>query len=121
MGSLDTSAPTSLIANGDVTSPGCRKERMNPVGYDHHESYLWQLDRAALGRTTFLREPHVDHQHLDVGCGVGGFTRNVLLPLGGSATRIVAADISPSMLQFARENNALVTAAFVYKRRETLS
>ncbi|KAK8766259.1 hypothetical protein V5799_006961 [Amblyomma americanum] len=65
MGSLDTSAPTSPVANGDVKSPGCRKERMDPVGYDRHESYLWQLDRAALDRTTFLREPHVSHQHLD--------------------------------------------------------
>ncbi|KAH7949184.1 hypothetical protein HPB49_006231 [Dermacentor silvarum] len=97
--------PRGAVDEGQEVKSDHRREIMNPVGYADHETYLWQLDQEALDRTEFLVEPQAHHQHLDVGCGTGGFTCRALLPLNRPATRIVGADVSPSMLEYARRHN----------------
>ncbi|KAL1424471.1 hypothetical protein MTO96_020255 [Rhipicephalus appendiculatus] len=83
------------MAEGHHSTSCSRRELMNPAGYADHENYLWQLDQSALDRTEFLAEPQAHHQHLDVGCGTGGFTFRALEPLSRSAQRIVGVDVSP--------------------------
>ncbi|XP_065308447.1 uncharacterized protein [Dermacentor albipictus] len=104
--------PRGVIDEGhEVKSDHCR-ELMDPVGYARHETYLWQLDQSALDRTEFLTEAQAHHQHLDVGCGTGGFTYRALLPLNRPAARIVGADVSPSMLEYARRHNSQGSIAY---------
>ncbi|XP_049855428.1 uncharacterized protein LOC126335994 [Schistocerca gregaria] len=44
---------------------------------------------------------------LDIGCGPGDVTRKVLAPRLPPGTKLVACDISPEMLEFCRQHNAL--------------
>ncbi|KAG0416977.1 hypothetical protein HPB47_006003 [Ixodes persulcatus] len=53
---------------------------------------------------SFGSEDTLDHQFLDVGCGTGDFTRDCLLPRCPPCRRIVAADVSEDMVQYAREH-----------------
>ncbi|KAH6944630.1 hypothetical protein HPB50_004281 [Hyalomma asiaticum] len=113
MGRLDTTlplrGPVVERRNGKSYS---RREIMDPVGYSDHETYLWQLDRTALDRTEFLVEPQAHHQHLDVGCGTGGFTFRALLPLSRPARRLMGVDLSPAMLKYARQHNDQGSVAY---------
>lgn len=54
----------------------------------------------------FRTPPSMDQQFLDVGCAIGDFTRNVLLPRSDSCWRIVGVDSSSSMIDYARQNFA---------------
>uniref|UniRef100_P0DY81 4-vinylphenol methyltransferase 1 n=1 Tax=Locusta migratoria TaxID=7004 RepID=4VMT1_LOCMI len=45
---------------------------------------------------------------LDIGCGPGDVARKVLVPRLPAGTRLVACDISPEMLDFCRQHNALL-------------
>ncbi|EEC08066.1 acid methyltransferase, putative [Ixodes scapularis] len=56
--------------------------------------------------TSFKSRPNADQQFMDVGCGSGDFTRQQLLPRCQPCRRIVATDISESMVRYARENFA---------------
>ncbi|KAH6937466.1 hypothetical protein HPB50_000728 [Hyalomma asiaticum] len=51
--------------------------------------------------TAFRRAPSEDQQFLDVGCAVGDFTRDVLLPRSSPCWRIVGTDVSSSMIAYA--------------------
>uniref|UniRef100_V5HA19 Putative juvenile hormone acid methyltransferase n=1 Tax=Ixodes ricinus TaxID=34613 RepID=V5HA19_IXORI len=55
---------------------------------------------------SFGSEDTSDHQFLDVGCGTGDFTRDCLLPRCPPCRRIVAADVSEDMVQYARDHYA---------------
>ncbi|KAH6937465.1 hypothetical protein HPB50_000727 [Hyalomma asiaticum] len=50
----------------------------------------------------FRRAPSEDQQFLDVGCAGGDFTRDVLLPRSSPCRRIVATDVSRSMIAYAK-------------------
>lgn len=54
--------------------------------------------------TSFKSRPNAGQQFMDVGCGSGDFTRQQLLPRCQPCRRIVATDISESMVRYAREN-----------------
>ncbi|XP_040066413.1 juvenile hormone acid O-methyltransferase-like [Ixodes scapularis] len=56
--------------------------------------------------TSFKSRPNTGQQFMDIGCGTGDFTRQELLPRCQPCRRIVATDISESMVGFARENFA---------------
>ncbi|KAM7281598.1 uncharacterized protein ISCGN_006274 [Ixodes scapularis] len=60
--------------------------------------------RAVLA--TFPRGPTEDQQFLDLGCGSGNVTRDVLLPQCPPCRRFVAVDASEDMLKYAREHFA---------------
>ncbi|XP_075537250.1 juvenile hormone acid O-methyltransferase-like [Dermacentor variabilis] len=51
--------------------------------------------------TAFRRAPSEDQQFLDVGCAVGDFTRDVLLPRSSPCWRIVGTDVSSAMIAYA--------------------
>uniref|UniRef100_V5HVI5 Putative juvenile hormone acid methyltransferase n=1 Tax=Ixodes ricinus TaxID=34613 RepID=V5HVI5_IXORI len=55
---------------------------------------------------SFNAEGTTDHQFLDVGCGPGDFTRDCLLPRCPPFRRMVAADKSEVLVQYAREHFA---------------
>lgn len=54
----------------------------------------------------FSTEPDQSQQFLDVGCGPGDFTRDVLLPRCLPCRRIVGVDCSRDMIEHARRNSA---------------
>ncbi|KAM7303193.1 juvenile hormone acid O-methyltransferase isoform X1 [Ixodes scapularis] len=64
---------------------------------------IWTLERLG---TSFKSRPNAGQQFMDVGCGSGDFTRQQLLPRCQPCRRIVATDISESMVRYARENFA---------------
>ncbi|KAH7934121.1 hypothetical protein HPB49_021636 [Dermacentor silvarum] len=56
---------------------------------------------------SMFREPSQEnHQYLDIGCGTGDFTRDVLLPMCLPCRKIVGVDCSPEMIQHARRHSA---------------
>lgn len=52
----------------------------------------------------FRRAPSEDQQFLDIGCAAGDFTRDVLMPRCSPCRRIVATDVSSSMIAYAKCN-----------------
>ncbi|KAK8762952.1 hypothetical protein V5799_034439 [Amblyomma americanum] len=51
--------------------------------------------------TAFRRPPSEEQQFLDIGCAVGDFTRDVLLPRSSPCWRIVGTDVSRTMIEYA--------------------
>ncbi|KAH6943273.1 hypothetical protein HPB50_018386 [Hyalomma asiaticum] len=76
----------------------------NPTCYAMCADYLSQLDEGVLKKARFQSPLTEDQQVLDVGCGPGHFTRQFLLPYCQPCRRIVAADIDPGMVDFAKEH-----------------
>lgn len=68
------------------------------------ESYPSQEDLNAWQRISFCKASKRHHQHLDVGCGLGKFTRNHLLPFSRPCRRLVAVDRCPRIVEYARES-----------------
>lgn len=54
----------------------------------------------------FISKPRATHQVLDVGCGTGDFTRDVILPRCLPCRRIVGVDSSGEMIEHARRYSA---------------
>lgn len=44
-------------------------------------------------------------RYLDIGCGTGNLTREILLSHGGDSSDVVGADISPAMIDYARQHS----------------
>lgn len=59
---------------------------------------------CALHRITFLNTPAKTHQHLDIGCGPGTFSRDFLVPRSAPCTKLLAIDRSPLMVDFAKRH-----------------
>ncbi|CAN8020728.1 unnamed protein product [Ixodes persulcatus] len=77
----------------------------HPDTYARINDWMKQENLAALTKTTF-RNPAIQcEQILDVGCGTGEFTRDVLLPSHHSCSKIVAVDVSSAMVDYARKNH----------------
>ncbi|KAH6942247.1 hypothetical protein HPB50_002067 [Hyalomma asiaticum] len=76
----------------------------NPECYAKYAHYVSQLDEGVLKKARFQSPLTEDQQVLEVGCGPGHFTRQFLLPYCQPCRRIVAADIDPGMVDFAKEN-----------------
>lgn len=71
--------------------------------YASVESYPSQEDLNAWKRISFWKASQRHHQHLDIGCGLGNFTRNHLLPYSRPCRRLVAVDSCPRIIEYARE------------------
>ncbi|XP_077491615.1 juvenile hormone acid O-methyltransferase-like [Amblyomma americanum] len=74
--------------------------------YASLERHSMQEGANALERITFLQTPKESHQHLDIGCGPGTFTRDYLVPRSLPCKRLVAVDTSPLMIEFAKANSS---------------
>lgn len=72
--------------------------------YASIQSYPSQEDLNAWARIRFTKASRRHDQHLDVGCGLGGFTRNHLLPYSRPCRRLVAVDSCPKVVDYAREH-----------------
>ncbi|XP_077486174.1 juvenile hormone acid O-methyltransferase-like [Amblyomma americanum] len=88
-------APKKSENSSCYIDPSSLKNAKKP-GYQH------KLD--ALQRVHFVRPTGAGQQHLDVGCGSGGFTRDALLDHLHPCRRIVAVDRSDLLLDYAREH-----------------
>lgn len=80
---------------------------MDRSGFFDHHAASWDADRhpeedARLARVVALAEVRPGDAVLDVGTGTGALVPHLLRVLG-SAGRIVAIDLSPDMLQVARQ------------------
>ncbi|CAN7944635.1 unnamed protein product, partial [Ixodes hexagonus] len=67
----------------------------------------WQKleNTAALKKTAFRKPSSQCQQVLDLGCGTGDFTKDVLLPSNYPCRKIVGVDTSPAMVAYSRTNN----------------
>ncbi|XP_077491614.1 juvenile hormone acid O-methyltransferase-like [Amblyomma americanum] len=66
----------------------------------------------ALKRVSFCQTPREGHQHLDIGCGPGTFTRDKLVPRALPCKRIVGLDRSSLMVEFAKANSSHENVTF---------
>ncbi|KAH6942248.1 hypothetical protein HPB50_002068 [Hyalomma asiaticum] len=78
--------------------------QINPDSYAKYSHYPSHLNDEVLRKTRFLSPLNEDKQALEVGCGPGHFTRQFLLPHCQPCKRIVATDILPGMIEFAKEH-----------------
>lgn len=78
--------------------------KFEPEIYIDITSMSRRKNTKALQRTTFRRPPEDCRQVLDIGCGTGDFTRDVLLPWSHPCTKVVAVDASSAMVDYARAN-----------------
>lgn len=69
-----------------------------------NEIRVMNLKVLDLLQMSFESVPSEDQQFLDIGCGVGDFTRDDLLPHCLPCKRLVATDASGDMLNYARQN-----------------
>ncbi|CAN8019078.1 unnamed protein product [Ixodes persulcatus] len=80
------------------------KGGFDPEHYERISETVRLNNVEALKRTKFRNQPSVRHQVLDIGCGIGDFTRDVLLPWSHPCRKLVGIDISPSMLNYAKRH-----------------
>ncbi|XP_042145684.1 juvenile hormone acid O-methyltransferase [Ixodes scapularis] len=82
------------------------KHTLIPELYVNVSAAKWYSASADLLRSvqgSFASGPADDQQFLDLGCGPGNITRDVLLPQCLPCRRLVAVDSSEDMLKYARE------------------
>ncbi|KAM7289949.1 juvenile hormone acid O-methyltransferase-like [Ixodes scapularis] len=84
-----------------------KKKTLMPELYANATAGKWFSVSADILRSvqgSFPGGPTEDQQFLDVGCGPGNITRDVLLPQCPPCRRLVAVDSSEDMLRYAREH-----------------
>ncbi|XP_037526076.1 juvenile hormone acid O-methyltransferase-like [Rhipicephalus sanguineus] len=76
--------------------------------YAKHNQHQRKYNKFVLDfcQLAFSTEPDPSQQFLDVGCGTGDFTRDVLLPQCLPCGRIVGVDCNREMIEYARRNSA---------------
>ncbi|XP_077521202.1 juvenile hormone acid O-methyltransferase-like [Amblyomma americanum] len=72
--------------------------------YAKYLDYPSRLNKNALENAQFLKPLTKDQQVLEVGCGTGQFAQRFLLPHCRPCRRLVATDIDPDMIDFARDH-----------------
>ncbi|XP_077489854.1 juvenile hormone acid O-methyltransferase-like [Amblyomma americanum] len=77
--------------------------KFHPECYVKYVHYPSQLNEEALKKTCFQKPLTKDQQVLEVGCGIGHFAQQFLLPHCQPCRRLVATDLQPDMVRFARE------------------
>ncbi|XP_040075584.1 juvenile hormone acid O-methyltransferase-like [Ixodes scapularis] len=83
------------------------KKTLMPELYTNATTAKWFSVSADILRSvqgSFPRGPTEDQQFLDLGCGPGNITRDVLLPQCPPCRRFVAVDSSEDMVRYAREH-----------------
>ena len=90
---------------------------MDRVGFFDHHAATWDADRhpeedARLARVVALAEVQPGHAVLDVGTGTGVLVPHLLRAIGAGG-RIVAIDLSPGMLEVARQKGFPPSVSFL--------
>ncbi|KAM7303643.1 juvenile hormone acid O-methyltransferase-like [Ixodes scapularis] len=78
--------------------------KFEPDIYIDMTSMSRRKNTKALQKATFRRPTEDCRQVLDIGCGTGDFTRDVLLPWNHPCTKVVAVDASSAMVDYAKAN-----------------
>uniref|UniRef100_A0A0K8RF03 Putative juvenile hormone acid methyltransferase n=1 Tax=Ixodes ricinus TaxID=34613 RepID=A0A0K8RF03_IXORI len=78
--------------------------QFSPERYARLNDTSKPMNREALRMTTFRKPSSECRQMLDIGCGTGEFTRNVLLPWSKPCRKMVAVDALPGMIEYAKAN-----------------
>ncbi|XP_064476171.1 juvenile hormone acid O-methyltransferase-like [Ornithodoros turicata] len=80
---------------------------MNPALYSANNSFQIAAGRQIIEwLNPAFQEDGGNQQYLDVGCGDGAATRNVILENSMPCRRLVGTDISSDMVEYAREHHA---------------
>ncbi|KAH6924491.1 hypothetical protein HPB50_018954 [Hyalomma asiaticum] len=84
------------------------KVHLSVIDYARHNHPQHKYCKFVLDfcQHAFSTEPDSSQQFLDVGCGTGDFTRDVLLPRCLPCRRIIGIDCSQEMIDHARRNSA---------------
>lgn len=100
----ETTPAVTGPVSGNSTRSGSSAPTLQPHLYVSANTFQKRDNLLVLDllNTAFRRAPSEDQQFLDVGCAVGDFTNDVLLPRSLPCRRIVATDVSSSMIAFAQ-------------------
>lgn len=84
------------------------KKTHSPLLYSQSNQVQHKVNLRVLDLvdTAFKEGMGEEQQFLDIGCGVGDFTRNVLLTRCPPIRRLIAVDVSREMLNYAAEHNS---------------
>ncbi|KAH8031472.1 hypothetical protein HPB51_017535 [Rhipicephalus microplus] len=88
--------------------PSGENVRLCVTEYAKHNSIQRRYSQFVLDfcRLAFSTEPDPSPQFLDVGCGTGDFTWDILMPQCLPRRRIVGVDCSREMVEYARRSSA---------------
>ncbi|KAL1480867.1 hypothetical protein MTO96_050685 [Rhipicephalus appendiculatus] len=78
--------------------------KLNPESYAKYNHYSSQFEDDLLRKIPFRNPLTKDQQVLEIGSGCGHFARLYLLPHCEPCRKIVAPDLQPDMVEFAREH-----------------
>ncbi|XP_029823967.2 juvenile hormone acid O-methyltransferase isoform X2 [Ixodes scapularis] len=79
--------------------------KFSPERYARANDKSRPMNKEALKMTRFRKPTSECEQMLDIGCGTGDFTRNVLLPWSKPCRKMVAVDALPGMIEYAKANH----------------
>uniref|UniRef100_A0A131Y7Q7 Putative juvenile hormone acid methyltransferase n=1 Tax=Ixodes ricinus TaxID=34613 RepID=A0A131Y7Q7_IXORI len=79
--------------------------KFSPERYARVNDTSRPMNKEALTMTRFRKPSSECQQMLDIGCGTGNFTRNVLLPWSKQCRKMVAVDALPGMIEYAKANH----------------
>lgn len=106
-------APSGTSTIVDDPTDHCSRPNGNNVRfcvpeYAKHHKVQRKYNKFVLDfcQLAFSAEPDPSQQFLDVGCGTGDFTRDVLMPQCLPCRRIVGVDCSREMVEYARRHSA---------------
>ncbi|XP_040071414.1 uncharacterized protein LOC120843958 [Ixodes scapularis] len=79
--------------------------KFSPESYARVNDKSKSMNKEALKMTRFRKPSSECEQMLDIGCGTGGFTRNMLLPWSKPCRKMAAVDALPGMIEYAKANH----------------
>ncbi|XP_064476168.1 juvenile hormone acid O-methyltransferase-like [Ornithodoros turicata] len=104
---ISTKGTTCQEGKPDAELRSVKIGNMNPALYSANN---WLQIGVGRQLTEWLnpafQEDEGDQQYLDIGCGDGAVTRNVILENSMPCRRLVGTDISSDMVEYAREHHA---------------
>ncbi|KAM7300556.1 juvenile hormone acid O-methyltransferase [Ixodes scapularis] len=96
----------SASSDGDVVGKPLLEMAIIPEAYikaNQLQKYV-NIKSLDLLQMSFGSGPNRSQQFIDVGCGTGDFTSQELLPRCQPCGMMVATDMSPGMVKYAKEN-----------------
>lgn len=100
----ESTTPETGPARGKSTGSTSSAPTLSPELYTSANAFQKRDNLLVLDllNMAFRRAPSEDQQFLDIGCAAGDFTRDVLMARCSPCRRIVATDVSSSMIAYAK-------------------